>query len=77
MQEERRPLLPLGFPSFPGVNYNQADRHIYRHVLSTVGTNEARTNQSGSQQETNGILKLREFRAGFIKGLFRKVWAWC
>ena len=66
MQEERRPLCQLGLPSFPRVNYNQVVRHIYRHVLSPVGANKARTSQLGSQQETNGIFGLGEFKAGFI-----------
>lgn len=77
MQEERRPLRQLGFSSSPRVNYNQVARHIYRHVLSPAGANKARTSQLGSQQETNGVFKLGEFKAGFMKGLFRKVWACC
>lgn len=66
MQEERRPLCQLGLPSFPRVNYNQVVRHIYRHILSPAGANKARTSQLGSQQETNGIFRLWEFKAGFI-----------
>lgn len=75
MQEERKLLLPPGFPSFHGVNYNQVDRHIYRRILSIAGSNEARASQSGSQQQDTAYP--REFREGFIQGLFMKVHVWC